>query len=64
MREKADLISIEGGTYAKSMPNIVAFGPIFRGDPMVEHNPNEYIDINGLIKNIQIIAAAIYELSN
>lgn len=64
MGEKADLISIGGGTYAKSMPNIVAFGPIFRGNPMVEHKPNEYIDIDGLIKNIQIMAAAIYELSN
>ncbi len=27
--EKAELKSIGGGTYAKSMPNLVAFGPIF-----------------------------------
>jgi len=29
--EKATLLSIGGGTYAKAMPNIVAFGPIFPG---------------------------------
>ncbi|RDY23804.1 dipeptidase PepV [Romboutsia maritimum] len=64
MGEKADLISIGGGTYAKSMPNIVAFGPIFKGEPMVEHKPNEYIDINGLLKNIEIMVCAICELAN
>ncbi|MGV8982429.1 dipeptidase PepV [Clostridium sp.] len=62
--EKAELISIGGGTYAKSMENIVAFGPIFKGQPMVEHKPDEYIEINSLIKNVQIMAAAIYELAN
>lgn len=62
--EKAELISIGGGTYAKSMANIVAFGPIFKGQPMVEHKPDEYIEIDSLIKNVQIMAAAIYELAN
>lgn len=62
--DKADLISIGGGTYAKSMSNIVAFGPIFKGQPMVEHKPDEYIEIDSLIKNIQIMAAAICELAN
>lgn len=60
----ADLISIGGGTYAKAMKNIVAFGPIFKGEPMVEHKPDEYIEINSLIKNVQIMAAAIKELAN
>ena len=62
--EKAELISIGGGTYAKSMENIVAFGPIFKGQPMVEHKPDEYIEIDSLMKNVQIMAAAIYELAN
>jgi succinyl-diaminopimelate desuccinylase len=61
--EKAELISIGGGTYAKSMKNIVAFGPIFKGEPMVEHKPDEYIKIDSLLKNVQIMAAAIYELA-
>jgi len=62
--DKADLLSIGGGTYAKSLDNVVAFGPIFRGQPMVEHKPDEYIKIDELIKNVQIMAAAIYELAN
>jgi len=61
---KAELISIGGGTYAKAMKNVVAFGPIFKGEPMVEHKPNEYIEINSLIKNVQIMAAAMVELAN
>lgn len=62
--EKAELISIGGGTYAKAMENVVAFGPIFKGQPMVEHKPDEYIEIDGLIKNVQVMAAAIKELAN
>jgi succinyl-diaminopimelate desuccinylase len=62
--EKAELISIGGGTYAKSMKNIVAFGPIFKGQPMVEHKPDEYIEIGSLMKNVQVMAAAIKELAN
>ncbi len=61
--DKAELISIGGGTYAKAMKNIVAFGPIFKGEPMVEHKPDEYISIDSLMKNTEIIAAAIYELA-
>ena len=62
--ETADLISIGGGTYAKAMPNVVAFGPIFKGQPMVEHKPDEYIKIDELLINVQIMAAAIVELAN
>lgn len=62
--EKAELISIGGGTYAKAMENVVAFGPIFKGQPMVEHKPDEYIEIDSLMKNVQVMAAAIKELAN
>lgn len=61
--DKAQLLSIGGGTYAKEMPNIVAFGPIFPGEPDLDHQPNEYIRIDHLIKNAQIYAHAIYELA-
>lgn len=61
--DTANLISIGGGTYAKAMPNVVAFGPIFKGQEMVEHKPNEYIEISHLIKNAQIMAEAMYELA-
>lgn len=54
---------IGGGTYAKMLPNILAFGPIFPGDEIREHKPDECITIDNLIKNTQIIAAAMYEMA-
>ena len=55
--------SIGGGTYAKALPNVVAFGPIFPGDEVREHKPDEFIEIPKLMKNTQIIAAAMYEMA-
>lgn len=57
------LLAIGGGTYAKEMPNIVAFGPIFPGKPDLDHQVNEYIEIEDLIRNAKIYAHAIYELA-
>lgn len=54
---------IGGGTYAKSLPNTVAFGPIFPGDEIREHKANEYIEIDKLVQNAAIFAAAMYELA-
>lgn len=34
---------IGGGTYARAMPNIVAFGPMIPGRECTEHQPNERI---------------------
>lgn len=56
-------IAIGGGTYAKKMPNIVAFGPIFPGKPDLDHQVNEYIEIEDLVMNAKIYANAIYELA-
>lgn len=61
--QKAQLLSIGGGTYAKEMPNIVAFGPLFPGEPELIHQPNEYIEIEDLMKNAKIYSHAIYELA-
>lgn len=61
--EKAELKSIGGGTYAKSMPNLVAFGPIFPGDEVREHKPDEYMEIERVLQNAEIIATAMYELA-
>ena len=44
--ENRQPIAIGGGTYAKKMPNIVAFGPIFPGKPDLGSS-NEYIEIEG-----------------
>ena len=56
-------VCIGGGTYAKCLPNILAFGPIFPGDEVREHKPDEFIEIPKLMKNAQIIAAAMYEMA-
>ena len=55
--------SIGGGTYAKSLPNIVAFGPIFPGDEIREHKPDEFLELSRLMENARIIAAAMYEMA-
>ncbi len=54
---------IGGGTYAKAIPNVVAFGPIFPGDEVREHKPNEFIELDKLMKNAQLIAEAMYQLA-
>jgi len=61
--DEPKLLAIGGGTYAKEIPNIVAFGPIFPGKPDLDHQPNEYIKIDDLILNAKIYGNAIYELA-
>jgi succinyl-diaminopimelate desuccinylase len=61
--QEAELLAIGGGTYAKEMPNIVAFGPLFPGQPDIIHQPNECIVVEDLILNAKIYAHAIYELA-
>lgn len=58
-----NLLAIGGGTYAKEMPNTVAFGPMFPGRQDVAHQANEYIEIDDLILNAKIYGNAIYELA-
>lgn len=61
--DKREPISIGGGTYAKEFPNMVAFGPVFPGEPDIIHQPNERVEIEKLVRSIQITAAAMYELA-
>ena len=61
--EDAKPKSIGGGTYAKAIPNIVAFGPIFPGDEVREHKPDEFLEVEKLMQNAQILAQAMYELA-
>lgn len=56
-------IAIGGGTYAKAFENMVAFGPLFPEQPDVIHQPNEYGEVDQLMKSFQIVAAAMYELA-
>ncbi|BDU67717.1 MAG: hypothetical protein TYPL_3700 [Candidatus Tyloplasma litorale] len=43
-----------GATYARSMPNIVAFGPYFKDTPQTEHQYNEYSRLSDFIKSFDI----------
>ncbi|MDZ5472575.1 dipeptidase PepV [Bacillus sp. 31A1R] len=61
--EKAELLSIGGGTYARSLKSGVAFGPLFPGRPDSAHQKDEYIIIDDLLKATAIYAQAIYELA-
>lgn len=54
--------AIGGGTYAKSMPNCVAFGVEFPGTDNKIHQNNEEISIDDLLKATAIYAKAIYDL--
>ena len=56
--DKTEAFVMGGGTYARAMPNIVAFGPLFPSSPETEHQKNEYM----LTKDIET-ALRIYELA-
>jgi succinyl-diaminopimelate desuccinylase len=59
---EAKCLAIGGGTYARAIPGAVAFGPLFPGQPMTEHGPDEYIDVDSLLKATRIYAYAMAEL--
>lgn len=61
--EKAELLAIGGGTYARSLKSGVAFGPLFPGREDIAHQKDEYIIIEDLLKATAIYAQAIYELT-
>lgn len=56
-------ITIGGGTYARSMPNAVAFGALFPGAVDTMHQKDEYIVLEDLYKMTDIFALAIQRLS-
>lgn len=52
-----------GGTYARELEEGVAFGASFPEDEDLAHQANEYIDLDGLYKNVKIFASAIVKLA-
>lgn len=60
---KAELLSIGGGTYARSLKSGVAFGPLFPGRPDIAHQKDEYMFVEDLLRATAIYAQAIYELA-
>ena len=62
--EKATLLAIGGGTYARVLKKGVAFGMLFPGEKDVAHQVDEFVDIPNLIKAAAIYADAICELAS
>lgn len=60
---EATPIAIGGGTYARSMPNIVAFGPNFTKEDDVAHQAGEYIKLDDLFLCRDIYQKAIQMLA-
>lgn len=52
-----------GATYARTMPNCVAYGALLPGREEVEHQPNEYVNLDDLTLAMEVYANALYELT-
>ena len=63
---KSDSIPVTttGGTYAKIIPNIIAYGPSFPGQRDIAHLPNEWIGVKDLETDTIIDGLALLALSN
>ncbi len=63
---KSDSIPVTttGGTYAKIIPNIIAYGPSFPGQRDIAHLPNEWIGIKDIETDTIIYGLALLALSN
>lgn len=62
MGERLEPVTTTGGTYAKIIPNIIAYGPSFPGQNGIAHLPDEWYDLTDLMNNSKIYANALYRL--
>ena len=60
--DPSEPVLIGGGTYARSMKNCVAFGPLLPGRTELAHCPDEFMYVEDLILVSKIYAAAIARL--
>ncbi|AKX34433.1 dipeptidase PepV [Spiroplasma litorale] len=60
---KSQPIAIGGGTFAKSMPNMIAFGAEFNLEESTMHSYNEYVKIEELKKMLEIYTKSIVKLT-
>lgn len=61
--DQSEPLAIGGGTYAKMMKNIVAFGPYLPGREDTIHQLDEYASIDDLLTCAKIYAHAMVELA-
>ena len=62
--DRSEPTVIGGGTYARAMPGIVAFGPMQPGRECTEHQRDEYILLEDLFTAKEIYRQAIEKLAN
>ena len=55
---------IGGGTYARAMKNVIAYGALFPGDEDRMHQPNERLSVERFLQMTKIYAEAIYKLAS
>ncbi|MBL3532103.1 dipeptidase PepV [Companilactobacillus zhachilii] len=60
--DNTEPFTVGGGTYGRILKHGIAYGAMFPGDENVMHQPNEYINIEKLLKSAAIYADAIYRL--
>lgn len=60
----AEPLCIGGGTYAKRIPNMVAFGAIYPEDEDRMHQADEYIAMDRLLLTAEMMAQAMVRLAN
>lgn len=53
--------SIGGGTYAKRIPNSVVFGPALPGHEYMGHQPDEFISLETLERNIEVLTNTLVQ---
>ncbi len=61
--EEAQPMVIGGGTYARAFDNVVAFGAVYPGGEMLAHEKDEYIEVDHLVKLVEIYSKAIIKLA-
>lgn len=61
--DHSEPLTIGGGTYARAIPNAVAFGALFPGQEELAHQKDENWAVEDLIRCTKIFAKAIYELA-
>jgi succinyl-diaminopimelate desuccinylase len=59
---KAEPTTTSGGTYMNVCPTIINYGPSFPGQNGIAHQPNEWMDIEDLVKCTKIYAWTLYKL--
>jgi dipeptidase D len=62
--QKADFVSIGGGTNAKLFDNAVSFGPSMPGKRYTGHSEHEFITLEQLELNLRMYTAMMIELGN